>query len=433
MPENQETPQNSNVSDDKEATEVTREGQATSPIKKATAIVAPAALAVPADIAANNVLNSAETGHEGDIHFEPGIHPIFDFQNDALYSGYDSGENVHVWNTEVGERISQYKPDSLTIDGVSPFLISHESRNSEEYKNTIDVHKGYIWRSLPDRVLRLNPYGSIFVIAGDIEDPTIRYFLNGKLNSPYDGYNKQYSEDIPMTGLPQLAEGYPKYVLAYLIGTKILEELNIVNKTPFTRRKFLSLVSKAAGLAATASLANKFFPSISPDYNLDKILRAVNQSSTHFFQDNGTQIVDGRSALLIEKEIDANKYLKSLDLIPDDAQGSVVMGADHDKHSFEYLNNSGSRQQAISRLAEIMVQITRRAAEELGLTQDQTNGAINSTLDSLSAIQIWRATDSGEDFPIPDIRAYVSKNIELAFPDVKSDGIEKAISHLRPN
>ena len=276
MAENQDSSQSATPlqnQNEKSGTTKKKGAGRTTAIKDIVTTFIPATVPIAAEITVNNIINSAETGREGNIHFEPGIHPTIGIQVDALYSGYNAGENTHAWNSEVGERVSHYAPEVLAIDGFNP-ITQGKDETDKEYKERVEYYKGFVWLILPERVSKINPSGSIFVVAGDLGSSLARKIDNEELG--WDIYEKS---DYPNAArvLPTIAEGYLKYALGYIVGIKIFEQLNVINKTPYTRRGFLRLLINATATAGIAAGGSSFLTSISPNNDLEAVLRSINQ------------------------------------------------------------------------------------------------------------------------------------------------------------
>lgn len=97
------------------------------------------------------------------VILEPGIHPlpIIPEPFKKILDNYRAGDlTAHIWNREVAQRMAEYQPVVVGIDGLTPDF-------GTKWLGTPGINSG-IWLSLPGRPNKINSQGKIFVVAGDL-------------------------------------------------------------------------------------------------------------------------------------------------------------------------------------------------------------------------------------------------------------------------
>ncbi len=380
-----------------------------------------------AELAANDIVDKAETGTErGDIIFEPGLHNT---PQQVLDEGFQSGENIHGWNSEVSGRIASYQPVSVAIDSLFPINPGFVEGDEQDVKKAI-------WFALPDRADGLNRQGSLYVVAGDFmgavssitEFPGVENQEELKTRT-----GENFEQESSSQAILELAErSVIKPVLGVALGYALLYKRGFLEAVgSMNRRDFLKFLGGVGLSTAFYRLFDAPERSARAQTQVEKNLsRAVQQA----FKNNlvPDDVTNGRTALLIEKQEQVLKYLKANGLVPDDSKGSVLIGNAHNIDSFGFVNNPEMRLAAISRLGESLIGQLKRAGKDGGFSESDIAIATTAILDYLASTQVWQVTDSGEKFPVPDMSEYIDKHIELVDLEIPNPRIKNALNHLRP-
>lgn len=365
------------------------------------------------------------------IRFEPGIHISNSSGLNDLAKAYQTGENAHVWNTQVTERIAGYQPSVLAIDSLTP--------SSDAFN---------VWLYMPDRARNINTHGPVFVLGADF------YFGNNLKDSfQLEGIraetvarevthladnNGQYAtgfSNFPSV-LTDFATGpFLKILPPFILGAggyRIYERLaGIKTREKTSRRDFLKRLGGLAFATSTAGLlaASTEISSITNEESLKNVFQIISYALRP--QIIEAQYANGRTALLIEKEEQALSLLKSRKLIPQNGVGAAIMGYGHGFEAQNYLDNAKSRTDAIRKYAESVIQTFDKAlsADKNISGQDKTK-IVNNVLDYFSSVNIFRVTDSNAAFPNPEIGNYIESNIKT-FGKFICPSIDNATRYLR--
>lgn len=346
-----------------------------------------------------------------EVVFEPGQHPLAAGSWSVMIDSTISGNaDEHLWNNEVADRISAYKPSIVAIDSVEP-----ETPRLHEPLMT----KAAIWTALPGTPNKLNGTDEIFVVAGDSvygqKDPNDRVSLALRTVSTfglmYLGYKvgiqtyNAFKSDNPEPEIPAIYDHEVREDQEAAITAHAEKE-----SQQLTRRNFLGLAcgmavlgsgfaNQAAAISSSqngkdaAGLIDTEFGNLSLD-------RALNR-------DHQYDYLDGRTALLIAKlhdVIGSGAYVDSR------STGSVVMGSGHLAAAAELTTRADLRDQRIRRQAELSLERVASDEPYFGWKSSAEERA-TYILNHFRAVEVYRVTEPSKKAFERDPKAEIMRTV----------------------
>lgn len=324
------------------------------------------------------------------LTYEPGNHDA----HEDVRQRIDAGDlTVHTWNGDVARRMITYKPKVVGIDSLHPHVIPINTKNPLSMED-----KTRIWEMLPANPRAINSSNEVMVVLGDIKYSTMEPRLTSKLSperkqqvmDDLDSKNLSQREDAKKSNQNEAAATLGALaVVEILTGTLMLADSQAGPN--FNRRKFLGLI----GLGASVMLAGKIIGDkfdevgVAADNPLIKDIanKISDVSRKRFFDD---EWVDGRSAILISKSINA---LKS-GLVKKGSEGSVLMGFGHTAGAIRLMDSPEKRADAIYALAKTMSQVIGDVGAEYRIGKRKDN--VNAFLDLMAREEYVTVQDSGK-------------------------------------
>jgi hypothetical protein len=334
------------------------------------------------------------------IRFEPWAH------GDELRPGFHS---------VVLRRLREYNPQFLALDSDFPGIA-----------NPLIPTGGSVLNRLASPQDINTKDEQLFVVKGDMllsgmgqsvgaEDK--KFWLD---NGVYDALAKKdsgYNADQSVTWLAKAGATIGLGALIYWLSNKSGEELL---KSNLSRRKFLQLGIRGAGMAALASTSVGVFSPLleafTPNETTKDIVREVSHILTPEFVHAGWW-VNGRTALVTAKMQDALDYMKK----PHDTPAAVVMGKAHNYNSDLYLNNRLARQGAIHDLTKNTLNTCIEVFKNKGMPEAQRTIATNLFLDYVAATDIISFPLKGVDTPRKEA-LFLSPQVLEAIKDLRPVG-----------
>ena len=378
----------------------------------------------------------------------PEIQELFN----QLYGGRLDTQVTTIRNSELKTRVNQYLPSILAIDGMVVTQMSLVERMP------------FIWCSLPDLPRNLNPKTrTIYLIAGDPSSylEMISYnrdvFLstNTDCKSLIDYLSTNASTLIPPDDIHRnitLAEILTVHsgvtLLIRGLGAWITRKIKINNENSILpimdRRKFLerSVVALSTvylldgivglGLSNTNSTREK-----ETAYSQTVDGENKDLAISTFLRDplNIEIILNGRTAILISKEMEKRKELIDKGIVALGAIGSTIMGYNHSDTAELYLNDNQLRIKAIKQYAEFLISniklfVTTNSAFKDKFYGSNVNVLINNVLDYLCLTQVIKITDPSDSSISSDALKYLQENITASTPETSTE-VKNALSYLR--
>lgn len=289
-------------------------------------------------------------------------------------------ENSSTWNPQIKNRLRQYNPRVLAIDGLMPYFNSDPT---------------YFQTFLPGLPYQLNEVdNSLFIVHGDM----------GK-------YHKiLHRENYPFNIATEAAALDNQFLLdssQVLQTTTLTTFLVALGTVPFvalsqkktTRREFVRaavglagvLVSATATITSLSQISTNCLAPFTRNETEREVLQIVASLSeilvNHWW-------LDGRTALMIAKTQDAIDYLG----LPKNTAASVVTGTAH-LYKSEYLKNQGKRSHAIKEFGINLLHAFDQVFKEYQLDQAQRRRSHQALLDYcastvISSIRINRNSHS---------------------------------------
>lgn len=371
------------------------------------------------------------------LHFEPTVHSgPEDFKR--VDDSFDFGDlRAHDFNPESAERMSEYQPVLVALDGAFPVSNSRlNSPGNNEAKVT--------WIMLPDRPLKFNKKGEVYIVQGDLMfyyqsilnlsvPDTATMEVRGQKSlyeqvSALEGEyrNEQISELVKAQKLAALSQKAAAIALSGMITLHALP--SIVNPPEgISRRRFLAY-SAGAGLSIGLALS----PPI-PTAAREVALTATSERKKDLFQSIAQifkprfgqhDLLNARTALLIAKTQDSIDFLN----MPADTPAAVVMGANHLYEAGNLMNNPQARAQAIDLLVGRLVKSFDQVIEKFPRLPKKD--ARNSLLDYVTAVDLTKVIDPGGPDLNPDLKRIVDQLV-IPVASFKSPQVEATISQYR--
>lgn len=378
------------------------------------------------------------------IHFEPGIHPIWltwAFQQEDLERGYINGRPQYLWNGQVAERIKRYSPQILAIDSLSPSMSFHYT---QEYPYS-RANNLFIWGSLPQSPSEINKDANeIYVVMGDFVNyvSLLDKYLEATAKPELKG---QLSKDIMSIQEKEermsiLKLGVDKELICVSLlflhsrlknNAKKDSNYNIEEASRrISRRDFFKAgvrgTLKSMAYLNLFNLVSVWPAAFSPNGDLKNFWEYLSSLPCPklFNQD----WLDARTALLIAKEQDVIDKLR----LPKTTSGTVLLGASHTYEARTLMESSVARTKVIGRFMEAFLARLDKIINEKypDLNKDKIR---NEILDYITTAEVMKIRDPakkgkvGRDLVI----AITERDTINMYTRFQSPQVEEAIRHLR--
>lgn len=288
-----------------------------------------------------------------EVHFEPGMHALDEYDWGKIQQGLSDGNpNSNDWNEAVTDRVREYEPSVISLDG-----LFFNGDKSTDY--SIERKVG-LWAIMPDRPSRLNGTDSIYVLGGD--NTYGGKYKNGEWDS---GVKEVLVESGSFAAIIMTASvlgtlgdeayyGWKRWQKGYDPYAGVFDEEKAAQ---VSRRSFLRyLALGSAVLTFRGSVLPSALAAYSPWGPVSDVAKAFVEE-TEFLQLSRRfgqrTYADGRTALLIAKTFDT---LNNKDVNLANGRGAVVMGNGHIPFSSEYLEDEDTRADAMHRHTEALLQ-----------------------------------------------------------------------------
>ncbi|MGE5041609.1 MAG: hypothetical protein ACM3IJ_01765 [Candidatus Levyibacteriota bacterium] len=378
-------------------------------------------------------------------HLVTGTHSTSTEKTREIYQKIDRGNlSVHAWDKNVAKELKESNPQPVVIS-IDGFAAQHPASTTDRDYDA--GQKRRLWYLLPGRASEVNARSEYYAVAGDVSDvnnPALRETIIKSAATPQAGksgeteltkerldmasVSEATSPDLLMV-IPAAATVIAALTAAVNMGDKYYSKSHgePTDAKTYARRQFLKLGLFTAGAATAMGLMAKFGPKVTVPVTLgDNVVDTVVRIVKHEGIDN--RVLDGRTALMMEKGITAAQFLKQPD-------ATVVAGGAHGHNKDALLNDPQARVTAITEYAKLLMQIVETAADKAGLTQENKLVARGALLDNLMYGQILKVMDTGVTQATPgEVEGILDKSIKFQSDFmILSKEVTDSIDTLRGN
>lgn len=381
-----------------------------------------------------------------DIHFERAHHALSPVEAQISFNRFLQGDKTaHGWNREVTERMAQYKPAYLALDGQTPLQIGEFSWIPGQNPLPLsDTDKQLLWFAVPGAPSEINTTGRVSVVAGDVLYSTIFPFVRNNKQLPQEALNtldtweRDSSGDLfgnpKINELAQLLEmSAEDFVIALpmaLLTRNILRRPSHYQPTKYSRREFLkrsipAVVGAAALLSGTGGLTYKRYEMSTGE----AIASTSNEQARDELQSIAAIMrprlarsiyIDGRTALLDAK----------LRTFMQDKQGAgaIVMGAYHDPD----ILNTADETTLIHDYAKDILETVDEKFDMQKVKLDPLERAVRckALMHYFAKSDVYKVTDPGGATMNPDLPKIVPQHVRYEGTFLCPQ-VEQAVSDLR--
>jgi hypothetical protein len=348
------------------------------------------------------------------ISFEPGIHqkePV-NLNSNVVKRVRTGNPDSHIWNSELGERVCQYQPQILALDGTMP-----------EFDNNLSLEDGlFIWVSLPARPGKINPQGTVFIIGGDLVDfhsPFRKMHHIGKASSElkqrsYGSYGADNQNQFMELGTS--------------LGISVAMGAGFsLSQAKLARREFVKLllgVGLATGtLINTLAVSTRFLaPVITPlttsQESKDMFLAICELTRPRIWR---RETVDFRTALLAAKTEDTYRYFG----LPPTTRSSIVMGNAHTYEAERVIRSPSVRKKIIRDFAKKVVRVYDEVFARYPVMP--VPEARKTLFDFMTKVEVVRMNDPGDTGSPYELPRAIMRNTNLV-ASFQSPQVEEAIA-----
>ncbi len=305
-----------------------------------------------------------------------------------LEPGWHKNKNVHesVWNPAVRERMYQYNPKVITVDGMLPFFSSNPN---------------YYRRYLPGIPTEINGIDrEICVVLADMGEysrilPVEEFNFN--LETEAKNLDDQFLDESA-----EAVESAAIKVVALAASSLLLVPINYkVSRRGFLKQ-LIGLGTLAFSTSSLALAASQISATCLSPLTRNELEREIVQLSSLL---TGKVVnhwwLDGRTALMIAKTQDAIDYLG----LPRSIPASIVVGAAH-LHKADYLNNKDQRDAAIKNFAVNLLAGFDEIYKKHGLNSNQRKWLHQILLDFCAKTAIVTLGVNQRQFSSDDILSH---------------------------
>lgn len=355
-----------------------------------------------------NASNSVE------IHMETSSHFTSTSQRNKLLTDITSGiMDTHIWNTAIGEKMKRLGSRIAVIDGLSP-----RTENKE-----------WIWLSLPGNPSKISQTNEMFVVAGDTQDykdlidDLMKDSPNVQANEKSQELLGHYIAETDSIG--QKLQAPNKIAMGLAVITMLGSAVETYRlRSKFTRRNVLELFAKESAAAAISIMTLKYLPKESVPVKLnDTIYDTIKRYLTN--ERTSTISLDGRTALFIQKSMDAAEYLHEQHV-------TVVAGNNHVHNKDNLLNNPDNRFQAIQAYARLLMNIIQDVGHKSGMLAEDVIREQQAVLDYLPKMKIFSVKGIKDSLKSKEVDSVLDKAITVKENNLESEFIRNALKDVIP-
>ena len=364
------------------------------------------------------------SSHYPTITLEPGGHFA---DSKKHFEELQAGNiNAHSWdnNPELKKRISRYKPQIVSVEGLS----------------LRDFEPEDLWFLLPDRPRNINPLG-VYLITGDTSYAKFySHIAYGNKEKVQQELAKEGFSNIPSS--PKSENNTQNEALAIAGGvlaliaarTEIPPELS-TDKGISRRNLFRKAVVAFGATAAMQGLTQKGVDLLGHD--ADKKAAWSNtgfwQTIDAAFNERDDVWLDGRTALMIAKHLDGTEFLEKNGYLKTEQKpkGSIIMGYSHTQKGNIFMHDKEARDKAIYEYAKSTLGAVNKVADKyLSLSDEQRHQMQESVLLHFATASITRCSDPGRPLNLKS-KDYIETNIHKV-STIRSKQVMDAVESLRP-
>jgi hypothetical protein len=396
---------------------------------------------IPLAIEGINIYNNAEilsVQTDPFTTFEPGRFSSSNKKMDIELQHMLGDPDVNFWSNtkELEARLKQHAPRVLTISGLP-------AANKNQFE------KNNIWLMTPCRPGEINKEG-IYIITGDpgdsvevVEHVAKKQILplhNNMLeavDSLKEGEKNNTLYENPLNQIKPQTTFKVVGSAALIMINSMIKNSNEKNRNLSRRKIFKNLIGGSAAYLMSDSIidfAKMFIQSSGPDYAVNsttQLEKNVWQNAISYTNDiPPTTLLNGRTAILTAKHLDAMDTLKEGNIIKHNDRGSLIATRPETRLGKHILRNEEVRDEAIRDYAFAILNVMDKCiSDPFKLNQIQKAQLANYVLDYLSYGEIFKVNDPG----IPkgtDLNEYVDTNIQILYT-FYSNRIENAVKQIR--
>lgn len=381
-----------------------------------------------------------------DIHFERAHHALSAVEVQISFNRFLRGDKTeHGWNREVTERMAQYKPLFLALDGLTPLQAGEFSWIPGQNPLPLsDVDKQLLWFAVPGAPSEINNTGAVSVVSGDVLYSTIFPFVRNSKQMPQealgslDTLERDSSGDLfrnpKINELAQLLEmSAEDFVIALpmaLLARNVLRRPSHYQPTKYSRREFLkrsipAVVGAAALLSGTGGLTYGRYEMSTGEpiaYTLSERTKDELQAIAAIMRPRLARsvYVDGRTALLDAK---LQSFMQGKQ-----GAGVVVMGAYHDPD----ILNTADETTLIHDYAKDILETVDEIFDAQKVKLDPLERVVRrqALMHYFAKSDVYTVTDPGGATINPDLPKNVPQHVRYE-GTFQCPQVEQAVSDLR--
>lgn len=392
-----------------------------------------------------------EKERPGSIHLEFGIHREKDPRpwypgNDGYIERLNSGDNEFFFWEGIKERLSSYSPDMLVIDSLIPYTTTNFLNDYPDYSSmpknptTHLSPKTDAWYYLPARPRDINKNGEVLIVAGDVipnrfEVPRSYWGTildEGLIQKERSSFEHSSNEEVSKIKRDYDSERVNRGVAFSALGllaSAIVQAPMLESKEPLNRRQALKKIGRYLGGISVGALSEGIVRNTATEI----ALRSPNEAIANIAEEIAdlskvvpdNSFIDGRTALLISKMIDA----KGLGLLPESSEAAVIMGNDHIHNASKIMENREFRMKLIGEYYKDMRIFLQKACDKLPNVDKRY---VDDYLDTIfTYYDILSVSDSGEE-QVENINEFTNRNVKYV-NSYSSNEIREAINLVKDN